>query len=362
MNVISSLNGVATNTAVSYEIRTTISLFEEYLKDCEVLDLCVTDEQLSTIIGLVTVRELHTLIQENPCHCYFPIVNTFGTRIGDLHVGFMVQFIHQSKNAHHFTCWITSDVSSMKEMSKHRDVASQVNALDGQRQRLRQCPERAKRLLKCETLASDTLSCACDVYKCRQSRGTQPISDSVISDILEQGQRLRVAMVRSVLEDDTDDFDMGDPYSNSLTDDVIGTWTVDRKMDFDDPEVMEFLSGKTICYKLRCTDILFCTEIKSHISNQRTAISTTTNYLFGCLNKLTSYVDTYWLKSGFPSCLVASFQSLACSLLTMTVTIQTFVPPPHLRRMCMSAFVCLSMTLTQYMASEIFAETVEGQD
>jgi hypothetical protein len=244
VNVISSLNGVAANTTVSYEIRTTIGLFEEYLRDCEVLDLYVADEQLSTVIGLVTVRELYTLIQETPYHCYFPIVNTFGTRIGDLHVGFMVQFIHQSKNAHHFRYWINSDVMSMKEMSKHEVVACQENALDGQRQRLRKWPEHYKSLSK-----HDVLAYTSDICKSQQSRRIQPVSDSVILDILEKGQKLRDAMVRSVLEDDPEfvanDFDIAIPHCKSSTDKVLGIWTEDRKMYFDDAEVMEFLSGKT---------------------------------------------------------------------------------------------------------------------
>ena len=255
MNVISSLNGVVTNTTVSYEIRTTICLFEEYLNDCEVLDLYVTDEQLSTVIGHVTLHELFILIQENPYHCYLPIMNTFGTRIGDLHVGFMLQFIHQSKNVHYFTREIASDVMNMKEMSKQRAVEYKENALDG----LSHCHEHSKSLLKCKVRPSDTLPYTYDVCKSQQSRGTQPISDSVISDILERGQRLRDAMIRSVLEDDTElvanDFDIGVRHSNSLADGIVDTWTEDRNIYFDDAEVMEFLSGKTLCYKPSFNDV-----------------------------------------------------------------------------------------------------------
>jgi len=262
VNVISSLNGVVANTTVSYEIRTTVSLFEEYLKDCGLLDLCVTDEQLSTVIGHVTVRELFVLIQENPYHCYLPIINTFGTRIGDLHVGFMVQFIHQSKNVHYFTHGITSYVMNMKEASKHRAAECKKNALDG----LSHCHEHFKSLLKCKILPSDTVPYTYDVCKSHQSRGTQPISDSVISDILEQGQRLRDAMIRSVLEDDTElvanDFDIGICHSNSSADKIVDTWTEDRNIYFDDAEVMEFPSGKKLCYKLSFNYVLFCSELR----------------------------------------------------------------------------------------------------
>jgi hypothetical protein len=252
VNVISSLNGVVTNTTVSYEIRTTISLFEEYLKDCEVLDLCVTNEQLNTVIGHVTVRELHTLIRESPYHCYLPIVNTFGTRIGDLHVGFMMQFVHQSKNGHYFMYGITSDAMKMKEMSKQRAVECKENDVDGQRQGLRPRPERSKSPLKYRIPPCDTLCYSYDMCKSQQSKGTRSISDSVISDVLERGQKLRDAMIRSVLEDDTElvanEFDKGVRHCNSSSDKIVDTWAENGKICFDDAEVMEFLSGKTLCY------------------------------------------------------------------------------------------------------------------
>ena len=268
------MNGVVTNTTVSYEIRTTVHLFQEYLKDSEVLDLCVTDEQLSTVIGHVTVRTLFILIQENPYHCYLPIINTFGTRIGDLHVGFVVQFTHQSKNVQYFTHGITSYVMNMKEVPKERAVECKENALDG----LSHCHEHSKSLLKCKIPPSDRVPYAYDVCKSQQSRGTQPISDTVISYVLERGQRLRDAMIRSVLEDDTElvanDFDIGVCHSNSSAEKIVDTWTKDRNIYFDDAEVMEFLSGKKLCYKLSFNYVLFCSKIKNCILNQKTIIST----------------------------------------------------------------------------------------
>jgi len=274
VNVISSFNGVVTNTTVLYQIKTTVCLFEEYLKDCEVLELCVTDERLSTVIGHVTVHELFMLIQENPYHGYLPIINTFGTRIGDLHVGFMVQFIHQSKNVHYFTHGITSYAMNKKEVSQQRAVKCKENALDGPSH----CREHSTSLLKCKIPPSVTVPYTYDVCKSQQSRGTQPISDAVISDILERGQRLRDAMIRSVLEDDTElvanDFDIGVCHANSSADKIVDTWTEDRNIYFDDAEVMEFLSGKKFCYKLSFNYVLFCSKIKNCILNQKTIIST----------------------------------------------------------------------------------------
>ncbi|XP_033608790.1 uncharacterized protein LOC111867995 isoform X4 [Cryptotermes secundus] len=69
--------------------------------------------------------------------------------------------------------------------------------------------------------------------------------DSVISRILEQGQRLRDAMVRSVLEDDIDN-GIDVLQSGCLTDKMLSTGNEGRKVFFDDAKVIKFLSGKTM--------------------------------------------------------------------------------------------------------------------
>jgi hypothetical protein len=162
----------------------------------------------------------------------------------------------------------------MKEVPKERAVECKENTLDG----LSHCHEHSKSLLKCKIPPSDTVPYTYDVCKSQQSRGTQPISDTVISDVLERGQRLRDAMIRSVLEDDTElvvnDFDIGVCHSNSSAEKIVDTWTKDRNIYFDDAEVMEFLSGKKLCYKLSFNYVLFCSKIKNCILNQKTIIST----------------------------------------------------------------------------------------
>jgi hypothetical protein len=231
MNVKSNLSGITTNTTVCYEIRTNSSLFEEYLKDCEVLELSVADEDLITIVGLVTIRGLSVLIRDNPYQYYFPIVNAHGNRIGDLHVGFSLQFM------------------SVQEVSRHRAVACEESAINGQRRRLKQYPAHYKNPLKCEILPSHTSPYTCGIYRSQKSRESQ-IPDSVISDILEQGQRLRNSMVRSVLEDG--DIALVDNYidvlqSDSSTYKNLSMWNEGRKVFVDDAKVLEFLSGMNLC-------------------------------------------------------------------------------------------------------------------
>jgi hypothetical protein len=245
VNVKSSWSGIATNTTVSYGIRTNISLFEEYLKDCEVLSLSVVDEELPMIVGLVTIPELSTLIWESPHQHYFPIMNEFGNRIGDLHVEFSLQVIHQFQNAHCFTNHITSSVKSVQEMSEHRVMTGEENAIHGQRKKPKKCHKHYKSPLKTEILPTNAAAHTYGIYKSQRSKENQAVPDSVISKILEQGQRLRDAMVRSILEDDIyNGIDV--LQSGSLTDKMLDTWHEGRKVFFDDTKVIDFLSGKNL--------------------------------------------------------------------------------------------------------------------
>jgi hypothetical protein len=246
--VKSGFNGNATNTTVSYEIKTNISLFEEYLKDCEVLNLSVVDEELIMIVGLVSIPGLSTLIYESPYEHYFPIMNEFRNRIGDLHVVFSLEVIHQFQNACCFTNHITSSVKGMKEVSKHRVVTCEENALHGHRKKLKKCYKHYKSPLKNAVLPNNRSAHTGVVYKSQRSKENQVVPDSVISRILEQGQRLRDAMVRSVLEDDIDN-GIDVLQSGSLTDKMLDTRNEGRKVFFDDAKVIKFLSGKNLCCK-----------------------------------------------------------------------------------------------------------------
>ena len=45
---------------------------------------------------------------------------------------------------------------------------------------------------------------------------------------------------------------------NSSADEIVDVWTEDRNTYFDDAGVIEFLSGKMLCYKLSFDYVLYC--------------------------------------------------------------------------------------------------------
>ncbi|XP_039278797.1 uncharacterized protein LOC111044190 [Nilaparvata lugens] len=73
---------------VTFDVRTSLTMLENYLKNCENLEFIVVKSKCYEKIGTVTVTDLTNLIKERMYQRYFPIINSFGNRIGDLHIGF----------------------------------------------------------------------------------------------------------------------------------------------------------------------------------------------------------------------------------------------------------------------------------
>ncbi|RZF35711.1 hypothetical protein LSTR_LSTR009579 [Laodelphax striatellus] len=73
---------------VTFDVRTSLTMLENYLNNCENLEFIVIKSKCYEKIGTVTVTDLKNLVKERMYQSYFPIINSFGNRIGDLHIGF----------------------------------------------------------------------------------------------------------------------------------------------------------------------------------------------------------------------------------------------------------------------------------
>lgn len=83
-------------TTEIYAIRTNINLFEEYIKNCQYIELLVVSKETSTIIGTSCVTDLLEIFKCNSYFRYVPIVNNFGIKIGEIHVSMKLDYITKS--------------------------------------------------------------------------------------------------------------------------------------------------------------------------------------------------------------------------------------------------------------------------
>ncbi|XP_043482461.1 uncharacterized protein LOC122511352 [Leptopilina heterotoma] len=74
------------DTEKTYTIKTNFYLFEDYIKNCESLELIIKSEKTKKVLGTAHVVDLLDIFKTKPFTRYFPIVNKTQSRIGNVHV------------------------------------------------------------------------------------------------------------------------------------------------------------------------------------------------------------------------------------------------------------------------------------
>ena len=74
------------DTEKTYTIKTNFQLFEDYIKNCESLELTIRAEKKNKVIGTAHVLDLLDIFKSKPFTRYFPIIDESGKRIGSIHV------------------------------------------------------------------------------------------------------------------------------------------------------------------------------------------------------------------------------------------------------------------------------------
>lgn len=67
-------------------MRTSIDLFIDYLKNCETIEIVIVSDNTHQIVGTAQVTDLLDIFEGNNYSRYFPILNEFGNRLGDIRV------------------------------------------------------------------------------------------------------------------------------------------------------------------------------------------------------------------------------------------------------------------------------------
>lgn len=202
------------SAGVIYEIRTSLDLFEKYLRKCGGLEIAVADKY-GMPIGCVTVMDIWQMISSSPFQGYFPIVNNFGNRIGDLHVSFNLRMQSSIANGN-----LTVLKAPNKQGFKTKDLkrlspprAKQSTSYSNSKEEKTKKNEKVLKDIHIESRIVPDLSSPCDSTtgnsnEDRNNAERTEISEkrasptsNIISQILEHGTRIRDAMTASVIED-----------------------------------------------------------------------------------------------------------------------------------------------------------------
>ncbi|XP_012264437.2 uncharacterized protein LOC105690864 [Athalia rosae] len=192
----------------TYAVRTSIDLFSEYLKNCEIIELVCVTEDTHEILGTAHVGDLRDIFKATVFSRYFPIVNESGNRLGDVHV--VLKFTSMTKG--------TKSLSKIKDFQKTQfeDQVSYpvINIKPKYSEEKLQKPNKMIFDNKSNNIfATSNLDNSDDVYKSvlkdKRMQTEKPVNkfntevaDKLVAHVVARAQRLRGALLRETYEKD----------------------------------------------------------------------------------------------------------------------------------------------------------------
>lgn len=190
---------------VMFDIRTNATLFENYLRNCRQLEFSVFKEYSEELIGRTFLFDIHQVIEKTHFEKYSPVLNHSGSKIGDLHIAINLwlkqQWLPAEKEGENLNLLGSSSSSDeqirpinkrkgCKACAKHMKMTGKV---------------KPRKKIKSNMIGEKPLQASAGTSEKNNSvppnTARSDHSDALLSDIYERGEKLRKAMMMSILED-----------------------------------------------------------------------------------------------------------------------------------------------------------------
>lgn len=179
----------------TYAIRTNISLFEEYIKNCECLELVVVSEETDTVLGVSQVTDLLEIFKFRPYFRYVPIVTDCGNKIGEIHINIKLELATKFSNM---------QLKAHKLERKQAIGNTSTNNTFGDERIMKTNRYTVSRREKPEE--NDAYK---SILKLRKAEFQEPINkfnnnvtDKLVAHVVARAQKLRGAILKETYDDD----------------------------------------------------------------------------------------------------------------------------------------------------------------
>lgn len=189
-----------------YDIKTNATLFEDYIKNCNTIELVIVAENTHDVIGKGYVGELSKIFSCKYYAQFVPILSKNGHKIGNLHVSLQLTYLTKLSNIQIKTC----------KTDKKEDKDILLFAIDNL-----QCNEKMpvksyniaenteeKKSIKSDKI--DTYNMYRSVLKTKRSefqesrkKMNEMITDKLVTQIVARAQHLRETILKETYKEDS---------------------------------------------------------------------------------------------------------------------------------------------------------------
>ncbi|XP_026302177.1 uncharacterized protein LOC725376 isoform X3 [Apis mellifera] len=181
-------------TTEIYAIRTNINLFEEYIKNCEPIEVIIINKETNKIIGTSQITDLLQILKYKSYFKYIPIITNYGTKIGEIHISMKLKYMTKSFNM---------QLKTHKYEKKQADHNILISTNSFKNQDNIMTNECNKKEI---TEENNTYK---SILKLRRTEFQEPINklknditDKIIAQIVTKAQQLRGALYKKTYDED----------------------------------------------------------------------------------------------------------------------------------------------------------------
>ncbi|XP_032682983.1 C2 domain-containing protein 3 isoform X2 [Odontomachus brunneus] len=193
------------DTTEIYAIKTNATLFEDYIKNCETVELVVIVEETHKVIGIAHIGELFKIFTSKLYSQYIPILSNSGNKVGDVHVSLQLTYLAKFPNM---------------QLKMHKSDKNQVNSHDLLRtidnlQYIREIPLSFNKDIdtikknSIKPVKMDTFDTYKPILKDKRpefqetrKKYNEMVTDKLVAQIVARAQRLRGAILKETYNED----------------------------------------------------------------------------------------------------------------------------------------------------------------
>ncbi|XP_014475766.1 PREDICTED: uncharacterized protein LOC106745039 isoform X2 [Dinoponera quadriceps] len=193
------------NSTEIYAIKTNATLFEDYVKNCETVELVVIVEETHKVIGTAHIGELLKIFTHKSYSQYVPVLCDGGNKVGEIHVSLELTYLAKLPNMQLKT------YKSSKNPENSHDLLSAVDNL----QNIREMPlssykdiDIKKNTIK--PIKVNTFNTYKSILKDKRSEFQESrknlnemITNKLVAQIVARAQQLRGAILKETYNEDS---------------------------------------------------------------------------------------------------------------------------------------------------------------
>jgi hypothetical protein len=231
------ITGTSEDKIEIYAIKTNATLFEDYIKNCETIELMIIAEQTNEVIGNAHI-DLSMISEYRSSSQFIPILNDSGNKLGELHVSLQLTYLTKFQNTHLKMCkynkeQIDNDIvlSTIDNLQHVKETISSKN-LDSKENFIKPV-----KINMYDTYRS-VLKAKRPEFQEYKRKYNDVVTDKLITQIVARAQRLRGAILKETYNED--------PLT--LNDSLINNESCSYNLVENEAKLYEYILGKEMTF------------------------------------------------------------------------------------------------------------------